>query len=152
MPGWPWIVLVLALIVLVALAWAALFVWLRRHIRRAREQFFAQRQELAAQFLDAAGATGKPRGLRWVACEWADEVAFARDRQTGQLAALVAVLIRFEAIEGGDMEGVQAVSNLRNASAVFFYKNGHWLTSGRAVFNLDPGEALNHLKDQYARL
>jgi hypothetical protein len=152
MLGWQWLVLALSVIVLVAVAWAALFVWLRRHIRQAREQFFAQRQVLTEQFLEAAGATGKPRGLRWVACDWADEIAFARDRQTGQLAALVAVLIRFEAIEGGDMEGVAAVGNIRNASAVFFYKGGSWRTVGRAIFNLDPGEALDQLKDQYERL
>jgi hypothetical protein len=152
MLGWHWLVVALSLAGLVAVAWIGLFVWLRRHIRRAKEQFHAHRAELAVQFLEAAGATGKPRGLRWVACDWADEIAFARDRHTGQLAALVAVLIRFEAIEGGDMEGVAAVGNVRNASAVFFYKGGFWRTAGRAIFNLDPGEALEQMKDQYARL
>jgi hypothetical protein len=152
MLGWQWLLLALSLVTLVAFAWIGLFVWLRRHIRQARKQFFTQRGELATQFLEAAGATGKPRGLRWVACDWADEIEFARDRHTGQLAALVAVLIRFEAIEGGDMEGVAAVGNIRNASAVFFYKSGSWRTAGRAIFNLDPGEALDQMKDQYARL
>jgi hypothetical protein len=152
MLGRHWLVVALSLAGLIAIAWIGLFIWLRRHIRQAKEQFHAHHQELAVQFLEAAGATGKPRGLRWVACDWADEIAFARDRQTGQLAALAAVMIRFEAIEGGDMEGVAAVGNLRTASAVFFYKGGAWRTVGRAIFNLDPGEALAQLKDQYERL
>src|SRR5881392_2900606 len=68
----------------------------------------------------AAAATGKPRGLRWKDCEWESEVIFARDKQTSQLAALVSITIQFEAIPGSDMEGLPAVDNLRNASAVFF--------------------------------
>jgi hypothetical protein len=152
MNGWHWLILVTGLVIFVASAWAGLSLWQRRHIRAAREQFYAQRHQLADDFLRAASATGKPRGLRWVACDWNPETAFARDRKTGQLAALVSVTIRFEAIEGGDMEGVEAVSNLRHASAVFFYDRGHWQTAGRALFNLSPGEALVHLHDQYEQL
>ena len=150
MSGWHWLTLALVLAGLVAIACIGLFIWLRRHIRQAREQFHAHREELAVEFLEAAGATGKPRGLRWVACDWADEIAFARDRHTGQLAALVAVTIRFEAIEGGDMEGVAAVGNLRNASAVFFFDRGRWHTVGKAVFNMNPDEAIAHY--QYERV
>ena len=68
------------------------------------------------------------------------------------LAALAGVTIQFEAIEGGDMEGVAAVGNLRNASAVFFYHRGQWHTTGKAVFNLNPDEALTHFAAQYERL
>ena len=59
------------------------------------------------------------------------------------------VTIRFEAEPGGDMEGVEAVGNLRNASAVFYFAKGNWATVGRAVFNMNPGEALTHFKNQY---
>jgi hypothetical protein len=68
------------------------------------------------------------------------------------LAALVAVTIQFEAIEGSDMEGLPAVGNLRNASAVFFFDRGRWHTTGKAVFNLNPGEALEHFRNQYERV
>jgi hypothetical protein len=68
----------------------------------------------------------------------AQAVAFARERATGQLAALASVTIQFEAVEGGDMEGLPAVGNLRDASAVFFFHRGRWHTAGRAVFNLNP--------------
>jgi len=58
--------------------------------------------------------------------------------------ALVPVTIQFEAIAGSDMEGLPAVGNLRNASAVFFFDRSKWQTAGRAVFNLNPDEALEH--------
>ncbi len=115
----------------------------------ARRIFLAQRAELEASFYAAASASGKPRGLRWKACEWEPGVEFAREIATGQLAALVGVTIQFEAIEGGDMEGLPAVGNLRNASAVFFFHDGRWQTTGKAVFNLNPDEVLVHFRKQY---
>ena len=48
--------------------------------------------------------------------------------------------------------GAIAVGNLRNASAVFFFQAGHWHTVGRAVFNMNPDEALVHFKNQYERV
>jgi hypothetical protein len=121
-------------------------------VERAQEMFKLQRERLEAEFLRAAAATGKPRGLRWRECQWADAVEFVRERQSGQIAALVGVTIRFEAVEGGDMEGVAAVGNLRNASAVFFFHRGQWHTVGKAVFNLNPDEALAHFRNQYERV
>lgn len=119
---------------------------------RARELFKLQRERLEAQFLRAAAATGMPRGLRWVDCEWEDEVTYVRERQTGQLAAFVGVTIQFEAIPESDMEGVPAVGDLKNASAVFFFQGGHWQTVGKTIFNLNPDEALRHLHNQYEAL
>ena len=72
-------------------------------------------------------------------------VQFARELTTGQLAALVGVTIQFEAIEGGDMEGLPAVGNLRNASGLFFFHEGRWQTIGKAMFNLNPDEVLRAL-------
>ena len=73
-----------------------------------------------------------------------DGVTFARDRTNQQLRAFVGVTISFEAIEGGGMEDVEAVGNLRSATAVFHYVDGAWTTDGRVIFNLDPVEAVNH--------
>ena len=84
--------------------------------------------------------------------EWEPGAEFARECATGDLAALVGVVIQFEAVEGGDMEGVAAVGNLRNASAVFFFHDGRWRTAGKALFNLNPDEALMRLAHQYERL
>src|SRR5579862_4377569 len=104
-------------------------------VERARELFRLQRERLEAQFIKAAAGTGKPRGLLWKDCQWENDAVFVRERQSGQIAALVGVTIQFEAVEGSDMEGLPAVGNLRNASAVFFFHDGRWQTTGKAVFN-----------------
>ena len=119
---------------------------------RARQLFQHQRERLELLFFQMAAASGKPRGLRWKAIEWESGAEFARERASGQLAALVGVTIRFEAIEGSDMEGLPAVGNLRNASAVFFFHRDRWHTTGKTVFNLNPDEALAHFQHQYERL
>ena len=65
------------------------------------------------------------------------------------LTAFVAVNIRFEAIEGGDMEDVEAVGLLRDAAALFHYQTGSWGTGGRALFNMNPADAISRLNGQY---
>ncbi|HEY3968749.1 MAG TPA: hypothetical protein VGM05_29645, partial [Planctomycetaceae bacterium] len=65
----------------------------RSETEQARGDFRRQREMLEAKFFDLAAASGKPRGLRWVDCDWLEAVTFARDRQTGLLAAFVAVNI-----------------------------------------------------------
>jgi hypothetical protein len=152
MSGWLWLLVLVGVgaAALAILAVAGLFIWQRRHIQRACDQFFAQRKTLAELFLQVASATGSPRGLRWKACDWNEETAFARERKTGRLSALVSVTIQFEAVEGGDMEGVEAVGQLRYATAVFSYDGNRWATRGRALFNLNPAEALDRLKAEYA--
>src|SRR5207244_4369946 len=100
------------------------------------------RPEYQQQFLAAASATGKPRGLAWKQCELQDGLLLARDRATGDLVALVAVTISFEAIEGGGMEEVEAVGNLRAATAVFNWNGRQWTNQGRAIFNLEPREVV----------
>ena len=55
---------------------------------------------------------------------------------------------RFEAIEGGGMEDVEAVGRLRAATAIFFYDGKKWTTSGRALFNLNPSEAIRHYRHE----
>ncbi len=57
--------------------------------------------------------------------------------------------IAFEAVEGGDMENVAAVSTIRDASAVFQWNNGRWETSGRALFNMNPADAASRLGASY---
>jgi hypothetical protein len=153
---WWWVLIVAGIVVGVAIIFGF---WrpLRRlghniQAERAQELFRLQRERLELSFLPAAAATGKPRGLRWVDCSFDDEVVFARDRNSRELLALVGVTIRFEAIEGSDMEGLAAVGNLRNASAVFYFHKGRWNTAGKAVFNLNPAEAVEHFHTRYERI
>lgn len=136
--------------VAVALGWRPLRRFGRQvHLERARESFRLQRERLEAKFLEAAGATGKPRGLIWKECQFDAGTQFVRDRKSGEIAVLVGVTIGFEAVPGSDMEGLAAVGNLRNASAVFFFHHGQWQTVGKAIFNMNPDEALEHFKNQY---
>src|SRR5205807_7236343 len=107
--GWWWSAVLALIVVTAVLLWR----WLRTfgaqvQVERAREMFKLQRGSLEAQFHQAAAASGKPRGLCWRQCQWGQAVQFVRDRHTGQLAALVAVTIQFEAVPGGDMEGLAA--------------------------------------------
>lgn len=141
---------VVSALIVVALAWKPLMRRLRaRQAARAVQAFRMQREQLEARFFDVAAAAGKPRGLRWLECDWLDDVRFARDTESGLLTAFVAVNIRFEAIEGGDMEDVEAVGTIRDAAAVFHYNRGRWGTGGRALFNMNPADAVGRLEGQY---
>lgn len=149
MDSWMWVVggaagvaAILALRPLRRLGWEV-------QAERARESFRLQRERIEAKFVDAAQATGKPRGLVWKNCDFEPGLVLARDRRTGELLGLVSTTVSFEAIPDGPMEGVEAVGNLRNATAVFHYSRGLWSTGGHAVFNLNPDEAITHFQPQY---
>src|SRR5262245_53787207 len=118
-----------------------------RRTERVLRDFVRDRDEIQADFLRAAAASGKPRGLTWKQCEFRDGLTLAHDRATHEIIGLVGATISFAAIEGGDMEDVEAVGNLRAATAVLTWKNGRWTTQGRAVFNLEPREVLDRYND-----
>jgi len=118
----------------------------RRRIERALRQFVKNRDALESEFFKSAGSSGKPRGLIWKQCAFQPGVLLARDRANGELVGLVAVTIGFEAVEGGGMEDVEAVGNLRAATAVFTHNGRRWTTQGRAVFNLEPREVIVRYK------
>ncbi|MBM4021863.1 MAG: hypothetical protein FJ284_06445 [Planctomycetes bacterium] len=116
-------------------------------VARARRDFHRQRERLEAKFIERAAASGKPRGLRWLDVDFDDDVVYARDRRKGQLKALVAIEVSFEAIEGGGMEevAVETVGRVRAATAEFCYDGGRWQTSGRVYFNLAPSATVKYL-------
>lgn len=117
-----------------------------------QRQFFQLREHLEAAFFELAASSGKPRGLAWKSCSWGETVRLARDRKNGQFVAVADVSISFTAIPGSDMEGLPAVGNLRSASALFFHDGKRWRASGRALFNLNPDEALSQFAVQYEPL
>ncbi len=141
----------------VALAFTAGWFWRRwrkaqkkaQH-RGAQLDFSEQREALQQAFLAAASATGKPRGLRWKQCDLNETRLFAQDRANGELVAFVGITVSFEAIAGGAMEEVEAVGNLRFATAIFVHRQGKWTTDGRVVFNLEPAEALARFQESLA--
>jgi hypothetical protein len=123
-----------------------------QEIRCAVKLFRQRRELLEAKFVDLAGRIGKPRGLRWLDCDWLESTTFARDKSTGLITAFASINVRFEAVEGGDMEDVAAVGTVRDAVALFHYQRGNWGTGGRALFNMNPDDAVSRLVDQYERL
>src|SRR5262245_53007255 len=137
--GVAFVILAIAVVVLLP-TWRA-----RRHralLRNARARFLLRREWLEARFLTLATQSGKPRGLEWVQCDFDNGVRFARDRHTGSLRAFIGVTIGFRAIAGGGMEEVDAVGDLRAATAVFLFENNEWTTNGRVLFNMNPDEAI----------
>lgn len=148
-----WIGIIVAVVAIIALAYRPIRdIWRDVENEKARQLFTQQREHLEAKFFELASASGRPKGLRWKNCDFHSTHCFARDGNTGALSAFVEVTISFEAIPGGEMEGVQAVSNLRHATAVFHFHRGRWGTAGRAIFNLLPSEAVTHLGDQMVLL
>ncbi len=108
-------------------------------------QFQRFERDLQQDFFALAARSGKPRGLRWITCEWPDELLIVSDENNGLISAFASVNIGFDAIEGGDMEDVEAVSTIRDGSAVFHFQNGGWGSAGRVVFNMNPKQAVQHL-------
>lgn len=148
-------IIVVGLLIL-GIAWPSLQV--RRKARQeqaAIQQFRREREHLEAKFFELASQAGKPRGLRWLDIEWLDDVQFARETTSEQLTAFTAVNLRFEAIEGGDMEDVEAVGTVREGSALFHFQYSHssqparWGTGGRALFNMNPKDAVERLQGQF---
>lgn len=151
MSAWWWIAIGSSAAVVAGLG-VAIWLWRRSHghdvFEQARKKFTLRREWLEAEFLTLAAASGKPRGLRWTDCDFEDPVAFARDRRTGHYRALVGVTIRFEAVEGGGMEDVEAVGNLKAATVVFRLDGPDWEADGRAYFNLTPKQTIEHYQHE----
>ncbi|MEX2188539.1 MAG: hypothetical protein WD875_17145 [Pirellulales bacterium] len=149
---WAWLIVAASAALVLTLALWRVPHWLRERRRSANDQarrdFHMQRERLECVFLQTAAVSGKPRGLRWIDCDFDNDVTYACNRRSGELAALVGCTISFEAIEGGGMEDVAAVSNLRAATAVFEFNGKKWQTLGRAIFNLNPAETIEHFRDQ----
>ena len=145
-----WIIAGLVVLAVLILGAKPLLNLLRRREAAEAQRLFKRRREmLEAKFFELASRQGKPRGLIWKDCDWQEPVTFARDLETGLLTAFVGVEIHFEAVEGGDMEDVEAVSTIRDAAAVFHYRAGQWGTGGKALFNMNPADALTRLEGQF---
>ena len=121
---------------------AAAYLILRRPIReifeeigfeKARVRFRHQRERLEARFITALGRFDPEEQQRWDDAEWRDEVAWARDRKTRMLAALVGV--RFDPPPFSDLPP-------RDAAALFEYRDGSWFTDGLWFDSVRPDEAI----------
>ena len=138
---WPFLVPVAGLAFLLVAWW---MYRLGREVQseRARESFRLQKERLEGEVLKAASASGKPRGLRWVSCRFSEGFTLVRDRATRRLAALIPVTVVFDPVPGGDMEGIEAATQPRQATAVLHFRHGEWVSDGRTLFNVTPSDAL----------
>jgi hypothetical protein len=140
-----YLIAAIALAVVLVIGWKKWRVAQRQKLFQTAVAEFPRQQNLSDQFLRAANATGKPRGLRWKSCELAGEPLFTTDKKSGEILALSGATIGFEAIPGGDMEEVEAVDDIRYVTVVFVYRNREWQADGRAIMNLEPAQALERL-------
>ncbi|MDA7980428.1 MAG: hypothetical protein MPJ50_16845 [Pirellulales bacterium] len=116
----------------------------------AIDSFLIRSAELQQAFFQLQSASGKPRGLRWKTCEFEGDPKFAAEENCG-LTAWWSVTISFEAIPGGPMEGVAAVSNLRAASAEFVQNGERGWQPVRVHYNLEPSEAITFARENARR-
>lgn len=139
-----WWVVVVAILTAAAILWKWNPFRRRKRVARfaeVRRDFHRQRERLEAKFVQLGMGSARPDAARWTDCEFDDDVAYARNRTTGELSAFVAVTIE---LEDGDhpSTAADAVRSQRAATAVFRFDRDHWETDGRAIFNLTPTEAI----------
>jgi hypothetical protein len=111
----------------------------------AKRRFHVQRERLEAKFVQLAAAHAAPDAPRWTDCNFADDVAYVRDRTTGELSAFVAVTMASEDVDHSPQE--TADTNLQAGTAIFRLDHDHWVTDGRAILNLSPSEAVYHYRN-----
>lgn len=107
-------------------------------LTRAKQRFHIQREHLEARFLQMASDRANPGVPRWDDCAFDDDVAYVRNRSSGELSALVAVTLAFEDCDDDPQAG----------TAVFRFDHDHWKTDGRAILNLNPVEAIQYYHDE----
>lgn len=145
MVGHVWLILVAAAVgaLLVGAAFRPVQrVWRKARFAEAQRDFHRQREHLEAKFLLLGMRRNRPSGLRWVDCDFDDDVAYARSRSTGHLSAFVAVTVVLEDPATDGMARGDSHDNLRAGTAVFRFDGRHWETDGQAIFNLSPTEAI----------
>jgi len=110
---------------------------------QAKRRFHTQREHLEAKFVQLAATAVSPDVPQWADCLFGDDVAYVRNRSTGELSAFVAVALATEELNGPFHNSPEAVGNLQAGTAVFRFDRDHWETDGRAILNLNPSEAIH---------
>ena len=132
------------------------FIWspVRAAVRNARfsgarREFHLRREWLEAKFIGLAAASSKTDTFRWTECEFDNDVAYVRNRTTGELAAFVAITVGL--IEDSDSsdsdEPPRRTDRYQAGTAVFHFLRHHWDTEGVALLNLTPSEAVRFYHD-----
>jgi hypothetical protein len=149
--GWAFIFVVVLLAVVASLWYPHRKVCQAARLVQAKQRFHIQRERLEAKFVQLAAAHIRPDCPHWADCTFADDVAYVRNRATGELSAFVAVTLAAE--ECGDDSSIsgigEAIGNLQAGTAVFRFDRDRWETDGRAILNLSPNEAIRYYRNDF---
>ncbi len=121
--------------------------WLERQFSRARRDFHRQRERLEAKFVCLAASRGHRDAGLWDQCRFDDDVAYVRNRSTGELAAFAAFSLGIDTYDIRPRASCDLLGNLRAGTAVFRFDGHRWDTDGRAILNLSPFEAIRFYQD-----
>lgn len=146
----PWLILVAvgAFVAVVVFVWRPMRAASQEaRFAQARRDFHTQRERLEFKFIQLASADAKPNGPHWADCDFDDDVAYVRNRNTGELSAFVAVTVAADDFEDSPTGIGDLVGNLRTGTAVFRFDGDHWETDGRAMLNLSPTEAIRFYRN-----
>jgi len=134
---------------------ALLAAWFRRSrfqssktvsFSQAKHRFHLQRERLEARFIQLASASAG--SFVRLDCSFADDVAYVRNRATGELSAFVALTVSggsdnaLSTDDWSDDGLAEEVAECQTGTAVFRFDRDHWETDGRAILNLSPEEAV----------
>jgi len=108
-----------------------------RKTNHARMLFHRQREWLEARFLTSLGRDRPQDVERWAEADWHDEVLWARDRRTRLLVALVGV--EFPSARAAC--STPHAPALSQATAIFVFRNGRWVSEGRWMDRMPPRDA-----------
>jgi hypothetical protein len=120
-----------AILTLLVIVWRPLRVASREaRFAQARWAFHTQRERLEVKFIQLAAANPRCRSLHWADCDFDDDVAYVRNRNTGELSAFVAVIVSSDDCGDAAASFGDLVGNLRAGTAVFRFDRDHWETDG----------------------
>jgi len=152
MPGSWWIVTavgaLLAILVLFFMWYARRAALSEARFAQARRSFHLQRERLEAKFVQLAAAKARPNGPRWTESEFGDDVAYVRNRKSGELLAFGGVTVPVDEFEDAATAAISdLIGNLRSGTVIFRFDGKHWDADGRAILNLSPAEAIRFYRN-----
>jgi hypothetical protein len=145
MIDWWWTLGAVAAVVLVAavLVWPPIRLAVRNaRLADARRDFHLQRERLEMKFIQLAVLKSKPDAPHWIDCAFDNDVAYVRNRATGELVSFVGITVALGDLEDSLSRMGIPGANLRVGTAVFRFDRTHWDTDGVALLNMSPIEAI----------
>ena len=109
-----------------------------RLLAHATKSFYEERKRLEARFASRPLRAILPEAAICSVDRFTPDVAFAWDKRSWKLRALVGARVRFA------RDGTESMGDDLQATAVFHLERGRWNTDGRLILNLDPEQVLRH--------